>query len=120
MNYIAGFTVTIFNLLCLLVVGRFSYSFSHYLLPSLLFGNVFADSANNADCILKSRANHPFPIPCPEVIASMVLPHSLIYREEEEYSDLPACRISETVSSLVLKLGLHIVVGSSRLDNHSQ
>ena len=41
-------------------------------------------------------------------------------REEEEYSDLPACRISETVSSLVLKLGLHIVVGSSRLDNHSQ
>ena len=39
-------------------------------------------------------------------------------REEEEYSDLPACRISETVSSLVLKLGLHIVVGSSRLDNH--
>ena len=39
---------------------------------------------------------------------------------EEEYSDLPACRISETVSSLVLKLGLHIVVGSSRLDNHSQ
>ena len=40
--------------------------------------------------------------------------------EEEEYSDLPACRISETVSSLVLKLGLHIVVGSSRLDNHSQ
>ena len=24
------------------------------------------------------------------------------------------------VSSLVLKLGLHIVVGSSRLDNHSQ
>ena len=34
--------------------------------------------------------------------------------------DLPACRISETVSSLVLKLGLHIVVGSSRLDNHSQ
>ena len=41
-------------------------------------------------------------------------------REEEEYSDLRACRISETVSSLVLKLGLHIVVGSSRLDNHSQ
>ena len=41
-------------------------------------------------------------------------------REEEEYSGLPACRISETVSSLVLKLGLHIVVGSSRLDNHSQ
>ena len=41
-------------------------------------------------------------------------------REEEEYSDLPVCRISETVSSLVLKLGLHIVVGSSRLDNHSQ
>ena len=41
-------------------------------------------------------------------------------REEEEYSDLPACRISETVSSLILKLGLHIVVGSSRLDNHSQ
>ena len=41
-------------------------------------------------------------------------------REEEESSDLPACRISETVSSLVLKLGLHIVVGSSRLDNHSQ
>ena len=41
-------------------------------------------------------------------------------REEEEYSDLPACRISETVSSLVLKLGLHIVVSSSRLDNHSQ
>ena len=41
-------------------------------------------------------------------------------REEEEYSDLPACRISEAVSSLVLKLGLHIVVGSSRLDNHSQ
>ena len=41
-------------------------------------------------------------------------------REEEEYSDLPACRISETVRSLVLKLGLHIVVGSSRLDNHSQ
>ena len=41
-------------------------------------------------------------------------------REEEEYSDLPACRISETVSFLVLKLGLHIVVGSSRLDNHSQ
>ena len=41
-------------------------------------------------------------------------------REEEEYSDLPACRISEMVSSLVLKLGLHIVVGSSRLDNHSQ
>ena len=41
-------------------------------------------------------------------------------REEEEYSDLPACRISETVSSLVLKLGLHIVVGSSRLDNYSQ
>ena len=40
--------------------------------------------------------------------------------KEEEYSDLPACRISETVSSLVLKLGLHIVVGSSRLDNHSQ
>ena len=40
--------------------------------------------------------------------------------EEEKYSDLPACRISETVSSLVLKLGLHIVVGSSRLDNHSQ
>ena len=40
--------------------------------------------------------------------------------EEEESSDLPACRISETVSSLVLKLGLHIVVGSSRLDNHSQ
>ena len=38
--------------------------------------------------------------------------------EEEESSDLPACRISETVSSLVLKLGLHIVVGSSRLDNH--
>ena len=38
-------------------------------------------------------------------------------REEEEYSDLPACRISETVSSLVLKLGLYIVVGSSRLDN---
>ena len=37
-------------------------------------------------------------------------------REEEEYSDLPACRISETVSSLVL----NIVVGSSRLDNHSQ
>ena len=34
-------------------------------------------------------------------------------REEEESSDLPACRISETVSSLVLKLGLHIVVGSS-------
>ena len=33
-------------------------------------------------------------------------------REEEEFSDLPACRISETVSSLVLKLGLHIVVGS--------
>ena len=31
-------------------------------------------------------------------------------REEEESSDLPACRISETVSSLVLKLGLHIVV----------
>ena len=41
-------------------------------------------------------------------------------REEEESRDLPACRISETVSSLVLKLGLHIVVGSSRLDNHSQ
>ena len=41
-------------------------------------------------------------------------------REEEESSDLPACRISETVSSLVLKFGLHIVVGSSRLDNHSQ
>ena len=41
-------------------------------------------------------------------------------REEEESSDLPACRISETVSFLVLKLGLHIVVGSSRLDNHSQ
>ena len=40
--------------------------------------------------------------------------------EEEDSSDLPACRISETVSSLVLKLGLHIVVGSSRLDNHSQ
>ena len=40
--------------------------------------------------------------------------------EEEESSDLLACRISETVSSLVLKLGLHIVVGSSRLDNHSQ
>ena len=39
---------------------------------------------------------------------------------EEESSDLPACRISETVSSLVLRLGLHIVVGSSRLDNHSQ
>ena len=39
---------------------------------------------------------------------------------EEESSDFPACRISETVSSLVLKLGLHIVVGSSRLDNHSQ
>ena len=38
------------------------------------------------------------------------------YREEEESSDLPACRISETVSSLVLKLGLHFVVGSSRLD----
>ena len=38
--------------------------------------------------------------------------------EEEESSDLPACHISETVSSLVLKLGLHIVVGSSRLDNH--
>ena len=41
-------------------------------------------------------------------------------REEEESSDLLACRISETVSSLVLKLGLHIVVGSSRLDNHLQ
>ena len=41
-------------------------------------------------------------------------------KEEEEYSDLPACHISETVSSLVLKLGLHIVVGSNRLDNHSQ
>ena len=40
--------------------------------------------------------------------------------EEEESSDLPGCCISETVSSLVLKLGLHIVVGSSRLDNHSQ
>ena len=38
-------------------------------------------------------------------------------REEEESSNLPACRISEMVSSLVLKLGLHIVVG---LDNHSQ
>ena len=33
-------------------------------------------------------------------------------REEEEYSNLPACRISETVRSLVLKHGLHIVVGS--------
>ena len=31
--------------------------------------------------------------------------------EEEESSDLPACCISETVSSLVLKLGLHLVVG---------
>ena len=41
-------------------------------------------------------------------------------REEEESSDLPACRISEMVSSLVLKLGLHIVVGSSRLDNRLQ
>ena len=40
--------------------------------------------------------------------------------EEEEFSGLPACRISETVSSLVLKLGLHIVVGSSKLDNYSQ
>ena len=29
----------------------------------------------------------------------------------------PACRISEAVSSLVLNLGLHFVVGSSRLDN---
>ena len=41
-------------------------------------------------------------------------------REEEESSDLPTCRISETVSSLILKLGLHFIVGSSRLDNHSQ
>ena len=41
-------------------------------------------------------------------------------REEEESSDLPACRISEMVSFLVLKLDLHIVVGSSRLDNHSR
>ena len=41
-------------------------------------------------------------------------------REEEESNNLPACHISETVSSLVLKLDLHIVVGSSRLDNHSQ
>ena len=39
---------------------------------------------------------------------------------EEESSDLPACHISETVSSLFLKLGLHFVVGSSRLDNYSQ
>ena len=35
---------------------------------------------------------------------------------EKESSNLPACLISETVSSLVK----HIVVGSSRLDNHSQ
>ena len=31
--------------------------------------------------------------------------------EEEESSNLPACRISEIVSSLVPKLGLHFVVG---------
>ena len=31
-------------------------------------------------------------------------------REEEESSDLPAYHISETVSSLVLKLVLHLVV----------
>ena len=36
---------------------------------------------------------------------------------EEESSNLPACRISEMVSSLVLKFGLYIVVGSSKLDN---
>ena len=44
----------------------------------------------------------------------------LIIIEEEESSDFPACHISEMVSSLVLKLGVHFVVGSSRLDNHSQ
>ena len=38
---------------------------------------------------------------------------------EEESSSIPACRISVTVSSLVLKLSLQFVVGSSRLDNHS-
>ena len=64
---------------------------------------------------------------CPEIMAVAVVVREIWLsknnnnnREEEEYSDLPACRISETVSSLVLKLGLHIVVGSSRLDNHSQ
>ena len=31
--------------------------------------------------------------------------------KEEEDSDLPACHISETVSSLVLKLGLQALVG---------
>ena len=53
-------------------------------------------------------------------LSKQMVTSALSDREEEEYSDLPACRISETVSSLVLKLGLHIVVGSSRLDNHSQ
>ena len=35
--------------------------------------------------------------------------HSDNNREEEESSDLSACHISEMVSSLVLKLGRHIV-----------
>ena len=38
----------------------------------------------------------------------MAIPTSLFYLEEIFG---PTCRISETVSSLVLKLGLHFVVG---------
>ena len=42
-------------------------------------------------------------------------------KKNNREEDFFACHIiSETVSSLFLKLCLHFVVGSSRLDNHSQ
>ena len=59
-------------------------------------------------------------LPCHLYLESTIVLFDKKNIEEEESSDLPACCISETVSSLVLKLGLHIIVGSSRLDNHSQ